>query len=268
MYSAVKTVILTIILSAVLFAQPHVTSVETSDWNGFTKERLKTTDSQGKEIFFNFYHAKTGKKAPCIIAFHGATSSKHEWDELDEYTKGGNIVKALLAEGYSFITLDAAHHGEHYLNRENSNYDSIFENDWESFFTTTMSSVDPIVEFVLNSDKINQKRLGLMSYSMGSLFAFRVANNYDNFKTITAMVPANGRKDDDEYAPYNNQKNLKKMRIYINAAENDEYIPLENQQWFKDKLNAKSVEMATYKSGHSLPIEYVSPTAAWIEKNL
>ncbi len=270
MNRAVKIVLITMMFCIGLSAENNdAVSIKKTDWHGYTKERFTINDKDGNAVFFNFYQPKKKKKpAPCIIAFHGATSSKHEWDELNEYTKGGNLVKDLLGAGYAFVTLDLAFHGEHYLRTDSTNYDIVLDDDWVNFFSKSMNSIDPIISFVRSSPEVDNSRLGLMSYSMGALFSFKVSNNYPCFKTLLAMVPSNGREENDTYSPFNNQKNLSTADLLLIAAEDDEYIPFDDTKWLYGELSSKSKKLLSYKSGHSLPIDYVKPAVKWVKKKL
>ncbi len=80
------------------------------------------------------------------------------------------------------------------------------------------------------------------------------------------MVP--GATDWPEQSALAHQQGLEKVNIYLAAGENDEYIPFKATQEFYSKLTMSNKSMVSYKSGHSLPIDYVAPLITWFKENL
>ena len=240
--------------------------VQQSLWQGFELHKLILHRDDGSEISILLLlpEYQVGP-CPCIIAVHGFTSSKDEWIEMDNYTKGGNAVLSLLQNGYAVIALDMYQHGENKDDGLNLTYDELMNEHWEVFFEETMKDIHSAIDYVAWSGKLDPERIGVLTYSVGGVFAFKVANSTAKIKTVAMCVPPVFKEDDDEYAPYNNLDNLSDVPLLMISASRDEEVNFSEAQWlfsqFPDEMEHK--RFVSYESGHSLPLEYVSVVVDW-----
>jgi esterase/lipase len=199
--------------------------------------------------------SSVSKKVPWIIALHGYTSHKEEWLELDGYTKGGNLVKALADQGYAIVAVDL-------------DYEDLMESGREGFFNRTVENVVEVINTIVKSGQFDEGRLGFLSYSLGGLFGFWLANRNVPFKTMVMCVPPVCREDDDQYARYNNLANLAHQSVLYIAAEQDEEIPFQDSQWLYAQLPMTDKYFLSYPSNHSLPLDYVPEALEWFKQRL
>lgn len=266
----------TAILSSEQKSLENSLEIKTS-WEGFNRITYQRETSHGQPVIFHLYTPnEVATVTPLLIAIHGSTSSKLDWGVINGYAKGGNLTKELLKKGYRVIAVDLAYHGEHYLNSKGWNwtnseeYDSVYINHWSYFHEETILGIEPVLEFVKNSDLFDIRRTGIVCYSLGGYFINQVAQLHGSIKSLTYLVASTGYRPElsPEYGPVKNQANLEKANVYVVAAENDEYIPLSESQWLYDNLNMGNKKFVTYPGGHSLPVDYVNPLVEWLTGNL
>jgi pimeloyl-ACP methyl ester carboxylesterase len=227
-----------------------------------------TLTDQGRRVPF-FSVIPTGGQAdlPCILALHGFTSSKAEWLEMGGFTKGGNLVKALADQGYAVVGLDLYGHGDHQPDLP-ANYDELANDRWEEFFHGSLVGIAAVLEDYILQSGFNKQRLGFLSYSIGGIFGFWLANRGAPFIAMAMCVPPVDRDLDDEYAALNNLDLLAKMSMLIIAAQEDENIKFTDSEWLFNQLPLENKRFVSYHSGHSLPDDYVPVAADWFQQHL
>lgn len=243
--------------------------IQEREWNGNISRKMSLTDSSGNVVcFYELLPKGKTRDLPCVITFHGGESNKEEWIEDDDYTRGYFVMKQLVDAGVAVIAFDLAFHGEHYLAKDSMNYEDLYNNHWEEFYSQSVLTFNTLFRFVLLDTTFDKNRLGIASYSLGGIFAFAIANLHPEFKVLVTMVPPPCKDTDDQYAPYNNQSNLKNVPWLMVAAEKDEYMPFKESKWLYKKLTITNKKFLSYKSGHSLPMDYVPHAVAWFKKYL
>jgi esterase/lipase len=230
--------------------------VEQKEWNTHQLVKWVTcTKTNHLLSFLVILPSRVKKKVPWIIALHGYTSHKEEWLELDGYTKGGNLVKALADQGYAVVAVDI-------------DYDEMMDIGRGGFFKCTVENIETLISAIVKSNQFDDGRLGFLSYSLGGLFGFWLANRIAPFKTMVMCVPPVGREDNDQYAPYNNLANLTHQSLLYIAAEQDEEIPFQDSQWLFAQLPMTDKHFLSYPSNHSLPLDYVPEALEWFKQRL
>jgi len=201
-----------------------------------------------------------------ILCFHGFSSCKNEWIEVDGYTKGGNLITELVNEGYGFIAFDNEWHGEHCI--EGMDLEKTLDDDdkFNEYSTQTLSFVKAILDHIDSNELLKEKKMATMSYSMGNVCSTLLMNQTPRFKFAISMVPETFEGDDVEFAPYNNMENLKHIDWLFVLATKDEYVEYSSYKWFMDKIALEQKQSFVYESGHALPLEYVENVSKWIQK--
>lgn len=237
-------------------------------WQNHELVLQTTLNDQGRPVpFFCVFPDGERANMPCILALHGFTSSKAEWLEMDGFTKGGNLVKNLVDQGYAVIGLDLYGHGG-YHPAAAADYDELADQRWEEFFFGSLAGIDAVLENYIQAAGFDQRRLGFLSYSIGGLFGFWLANRTALFKAMAMCVPPVDRDLDDQFAPYNNLDQLSALSLLMIAAQADENIRFADSEWLFNQIPVKDKHFISYHSGHSLPGEYVPFAAAWFQQHL
>lgn len=261
-----------------------VENLKTESWQKFQRLTFQSKTSHNQLVKFHLYTPNNmSASTPLIIGIHGATSNKLDtWGTLDSwsYSKGGELTKMALENGYSFIAVDLSHHGEHYLNSENwdytnnEEYDSVFINHWAYFHEETMLSFESVLNFSKNSGLFDTTRTGFVCYSLGGYFINQTAKLHGSAKSLIYLAASTGYVEGPEYGPVQNQSGLENCNAIVVASESDQLIPLSESEWMYNNLNMKNKTFVKYAGdpqypeGHSLPNEYVAPLIEWLKVNL
>lgn len=205
--------------------------------------------------------------APFILATHGATSSKHEWTELDGYTKGGNLAQRLLSLGIAVVAMDWHYHGDN--DTQTLGGRNVFlPEHFDDFFERSVRDANTVLDWTRQYPSLDATRMGFSGYSLAATFGFWLASHGAEFKAMVLCVPDSGRKSGKYHAPCNNLGNLGNLSILQISAEQDEYIPSEEWRWLHANTAVPDKTLLTYPSGHSLPVDYVEPASAWLKARL
>jgi pimeloyl-ACP methyl ester carboxylesterase len=243
--------------------------IEQTEWHTHQLAKWEIAGPANQPLYFlTIRPTKVTGQLPWIIAQHGYTSSKAEWLEVDGYTKGGNLVQALADQGFAVVALDLDSHGENIPAGQAIDYDELMNSGWEEFFSRTVENIQAVIAAVMQHDHFNRNRCGFLSYSLGGLFGFWLANRGAAFKTVVLCVPPTWRTDTDPYAPANNLDHLAGQSMLYIAAEQDEHSSFEDAQWLFAQLPAADKRFLSYPSGHSLPLDYVPATVEWFTQHL
>jgi dienelactone hydrolase len=237
---------------------------ETFFWQGCKIEKMIVFDHEGHRVPCNLITPiSETTQLPVLICTHGATSSKHEWTELDGYTKGGNITREIVKRGIAVLAMDLHYHGDNdtaNLNEKNV----LIEENWDDFFSRSVEDIRFVIDYVVNNTRFDSKRMGFSGYSLAGVFGFYLANRGAPFKAMMLCVPGANRKKNNYYSTYNNLDNLSDMAVMQISASNDEYINFNDAQWLFDQIPLTDKKFLSYPSGHSLPHEYVPDAVEWI----
>jgi dienelactone hydrolase len=210
-----------------------------------------------------------GRAHPCVVAIHGFEDRKETWLDLEGYTKGGQVSRGLLRAGIAVLAVDMYGHGEQ---REQGGYSGPFpallNERWETFYSRTQAGIEDVLAYVKARADLDAGRIGLVSYSLGGVFAFALADEPSDIAVVAACVPPAFREDDDEYAPYNHVDGLANVPFLIVGATQDEELDFADVQWLYQQLPGKDKRFLTYESGHSLPAAYAEEVVAWFGKYL
>jgi dienelactone hydrolase len=245
--------------------------ISQQEWQSHQMVKQVVIDDAGESIpIVTILPANAGGNLPWVVAVHGYTSRKEEWLEFDDYTKGGNLTKALVDRGIAVVVIDLYFHGEKFADAS-IDYDNLLSDEsdqWEPFFYGTVKNIETVIKDLAGQDQFDADRLGFMSYSLGGLFGFWLANRHTWFKSMVLCVPPVGRDKDDEFISHNNLNSIADVSIMLAVAEQDKYAPLEDSRWLYEKLPVVDKQFYSYDSDHSLPEDYVPVAARWFKDRL
>ena len=238
-------------------------------WQGFQLRKL-AIHGDGHHPVPAMLLLPDGEEAPhpCVIAVHGFTDKKEAWIELDGYTKGGNVSLGLLRNGCAVVALDMAHHGENRDDKLSATDDELINEHWEVFFAETMRGIYTVLDYIEWNQDLDAERIGFLSYSLGGVFGFKIANSTPRIKAVATCVAPVLKEDDDEYAPYNNVDHLSDTPFLMVAATQDEHVDFAGAEWLFSRLPGENKRFVSFDSGHSLPLDYVDVVVNWFTSYL
>lgn len=242
--------------------------IETRTWFGHELESIVVEGAAGQRVPCHILRPHgSGAPVPFVLATHGATSSKHEWTEIDGYTKGGNLSRELLAAGVAVVAMDWHYHGDNDTAELNGR--NVFEpRHFGDFFERSVKDAQAVLEWARQNPALDAERMGFAGYSMAGLFGFWLTGHGADFKTMLLCVPGSGRKANESYSPCNNLDHLGTVSILQISAAYDEYIEPEESNWLFSRIPVANKKFLSYPSGHSLPVDYVPEAARWIATEL
>ena len=241
---------------------------EESDWFGHRSDLVGVAGPDGNRIpCRRLRPSPANDSMPWVLAVHGATSSKHEWTELDGYTKGGNLALALLDAGIALVAPDLRYHGEN-STREFPGFDIFEEWNWPRFHEEAVRDLHAVIAHFAGQEEFDPGRMGFAGYSMGSSFGFWLANRGIPFKALSLCVPYVDRTTSTAYSNFNNLENLGQTPVLQISAQDDEYIPFDQARWLFERNPSRDKQFLSYPTGHSLPVDYVVPAAEWIKARI
>ena len=241
---------------------------EEREWYGHRLEMVFIVGLDGNRIPCDcIWPQDLSSPVPWILTTHGATSSKHEWTEIDGYTKGGNITRELVASGIAVVAMDLRHHGDN--DTGSSPGLNIFQGDnWGRFFTESIQDIHAVIAHFASDPALDRSRMGFAGYSMAGVFGFWLANRGAPFRAMALCVPAVNREKSTVYSTFNNLEHVPEMPILQISAENDEYVPFDEAKWLFERIPVEDKTFLSFPSGHSLPGSYVPEYVRWMLSKL
>lgn len=243
-----------------------IESLESYYWENCRVEKQVVSDNYGRRVPFYLIipsHAECSK-LPFLLCTHGATSSKHEWTELDGYTKGGNFTREIAKHDIAIVAPDLHYHGDNHtadLNGRNVFLDEHFDD----FFNHTIEDLILLIQQVSHDSRLDISRMGFAGYSLAGMFGFYLANRGVSFRIIMLCVPGVNRAESRYYSAFNNIDNLDiNLALLQISAENDEYVNFEEAMWLFNTVPLVNKLLLPFKSGHSLPHDYIPQAVDWI----
>lgn len=241
---------------------------EEQEWFGYRLEKVFVVGIDGNRIPCNCIWPKDlSSPVPWVLTTHGATSSKHEWTEIDGYTKGGNITRELVASGIAVVAMDLRHHGEN-TERTPPGWNVFEDANWEEFFTESVRDIHGVIKHFRGEPALDPSRMGFAGYSMAGKFGFWLANHGAPFACMALCVPNANRTKDSATSTFNNLEHVPEMPILQISAENDEYVPFDEAKWLFDRIPVEDKTFMSFPSGHSLPATYVPEYVHWMLSKL
>lgn len=238
---------------------------EKLNWYGHSLEKMTVTGPEGNIIPVNCIKPERYvEPLPVIIALHGVTSSKHEWTEIDGYTKGGNLTQKLVENQCAVIAIDCRYHGDN-ATRNMGEYNVLDSENWDDFFIKSLNDIQTVISHLAQKSPYDPKRLGFAGYSMGALFGFWLANRNSVFKAMSVCVPPADNCKNDAYSTFSNVNNLKDLSLIQISARRDEYIPFEQSTCLFEQIPLAQKKFISYESGHSLPHDYIQEVVSWFK---
>lgn len=242
--------------------------ISQQEWHSHGLVKQVVSNDAGEPIpIVTILPANASDNLPWVIAVHGYTSRKEEWLEFDDYTKGGNLTKALADQGIAVVAVDLYFHGENYADAS-IDYDNLLSDQWKPFFYGTVKNIETVVNHLVKQDQFDPNRFGFVSYSLGGLFGFWLANRHTWFKSMVLCVPPVQKDEDDAFVPHKNLGNMRDVSVMLAVAQQDKYALLEDSKWLYEQLPVIDKQFHSYNSDHSLPEDYVSVAAAWFKERL
>jgi len=212
-----------------------------------------------------------------VLLLHGWSGAKENWYEEDNYISGGNVRKALLAEGYALLALDAQAHG-----------DRIAENDYAlpnncvvdgtpthwNYFTLaeiviqTIRDYRRVLDYVATRPEIDSNRIGLLGYSMGADQTFLLTAVEPRIKVSVACATPSWNDRFNPISPANYARGIGERPFLMLMGRSDSLCPVEDAEQMFQLVPSRQKNLIFYDSDHKLTGDYVKDAVDWFKEHL
>jgi dienelactone hydrolase len=238
------------------------------EWEGFTRYHGAMRRGNRSTPALLLVPVREEGACPCVVAIHGFEERKETWLDVEGYTKGGRVSQGLLHAGVGVLAVDMYGHGEQREEGFSGPYPALINEQWETFFAQGQGGIEDALAYVSARVDLDATRTGLLSYSLGGVFAFYVADVHGGMAALAACAPPAFWEDDDQYAPYNHVEGLAEVPVLVVGAARDEELDFEDVRWLYEQLPGEDKRFVTYDSGHSLPAAHADQVVTWFERHL
>jgi dienelactone hydrolase len=215
--------------------------------------------------------------APCVLLLHGWSGSKEHFWVDNNYISGGNVRRALLAEGFAVFALDAQCHG-----------DRIAQNEFapvnpsgppgvpprKGYFTQqeiyVQSTIDyrRALDYLKGRPEIDSSRMGVFGYSMGGTQTYLLTAVDTRIKVAVACAVPADRSPNSLIAPRNFARAIGSRPFLLIAGRQDEMCPPEEAERVFRRIGSDSAKLSFYDGTHKLRPDFVPQAARWFKDHL
>ena len=216
--------------------------------------------------------------APLVLLLHGWSGSKEMWWEDENIISGGYLRKALLAEGYAVLALDAATHGErsNEIDYQHVNpYEDPAAPERKNYFsfaeitTQTVKDYRRALDYVAGRKEIDSSRIGLSGYSMGGMDAFVLLSVEPRIKAAVACVPPLAGDSFGATSPIDYSWGIGQVPfLLLMGRQDDMYDAGTVEASFEQYLKGDKTKLIWYDQGHKLGPVYVPDAVGWLKEHL
>ncbi len=218
------------------------------------------------------------KPFPLILLLHGWSGGKEDWYKDDNYINGGIMRKALIAEGYGILALDAATHGErsNEIDYQDVNpYDDSKAPTRRNYFTYSEISIQTVkdyrraLDFMAERSGADTNRIGLVGYSMGGMDSFYLLSVEPRIKAAVACVPPLLSIGYGPASPIDYSWGIGQTPFLMLMGRQDGMgVAAKVEASYHEYIEGPNTKLIWYDKGHKLGDIYVPDALAWIKKHL
>jgi len=250
------------------------------DRDDAVREKIVFRGAQGF-LVPGYLQLPTGGTAPypTVLLLHGWSGSKESWWQDGNYISGGNVRRALLAEGFAVLALDAQCHGDriaqndfapvnHYLD------DSTTGKPRKGYFTRddiyiqTTRDYRRAIDYLETRAEIDKARIGIIGYSMGGTQTYLLMGVEPRIKAAVAVAAPAEKSKWSPVAPQNFVRAIGDRPLLAIMGRRDAMCPADHAEARQSLLTGRANDLVFFDAGHRLPIDYVPHAVAWIKKHL
>jgi dienelactone hydrolase len=255
-------------------------TVEKVKKDDVVREKIVFRGAQGFLVPGYLQFPPTGERPlACVLLLHGWSGSKDNWWQDGNYISGGNARKALLAEGFAVLALDAQCHGDRIAQNDFAPVNHYVEpsaagNPRKGYFTLvdiyiqTTRDYRRAIDYLESRPEIDKARIGVMGYSMGGTQTFLLTGVEPRVKTAVAVATPAEKSKWSPVAPQNFVRAIGQRPLLTIIGQSDELCPLEHAKALQEMIETPARQQILFDAGHKLPADYVPRAVEWIKKHL
>ena len=244
--------------------------VEKIDSGTYFREKVSFDGCTGSRVVGYFAYPKiTNKSFPVVLLIHGLWGTKLNWFEDESFNRGGKMTKALIAEGFAVLALDAPYHGERtYENDYQGAKDPVKYSSWarDLYLKLTIENRRGI-DYLSTRKEVDTTRIASLGLSLGGLGTFYLAALEPRLKVgvagVTPMMIQSPVLYIENFAKRVNCKSF----LMLMGNQDIAYSMADAKEMY-DMIPIKNKNMIWFNSGHRLPVDYIKTSIEWLNKYL
>ena len=199
------------------------------------------------------------------ILIHGLEGSSKDWEEINGFSKGGNLTQSLKARGLDYRAYDLYGHGEWDAEEEDFDPSSISDDLYPKFVYRSADKIAQNIRAELGRGEYDG--INLVSYSGGSVPGMKILKKLTNLRIghIILCVPTPEKEYDDEFSLHNNLDVFDGRDVIVFMGTEDEEVPPEDMDFFFKQLHCRNKTLYRYPCGHALPVNWTKTAAEILE---
>jgi dienelactone hydrolase len=245
------------------------------DAPAYTREKVVFTGGRGDRVPAFVMLPKEGKAPhPVVLLIDGWMGGKDRWWEDDTWPRGGLAIKALAAQGFAALVLDAQFHGERaaklgYLPVEEFVCREC-RNLRREMIVESVVDHRRALDYLAGRGDVDMARVGALGHSMGGVMTFALAALDNRLKAgVSCVIPA--RRGEvwaaPAFSPYTFAPRIRVPMLMLMGRGDPLYHADDARSLFEQVASAdKALEF--YDADHRLPPEYVPRAVSWLKLRL
>ena len=214
---------------------------------------------------FIYHAAKTPQNAPVAILMHGLMGSSLSWLASGNFAHADKVSAMLIEQGYRVIALDARSHGgrKDHLSPM-ARVKAARAGNPEAYSEMINKTVADyrFLLGVITTKYPDAPKVIAIGYSMGGQMASLLAASEGSVTHLVTMVPPAVRNV-LAVAPITYASDISVPWLLL-TAEKDQFSTPEQNAELIEKAG-KGMKNISFKSGHLLPVDYVSEIGTWLK---
>jgi dienelactone hydrolase len=252
--------------------------VERIERDGRVRDKIVFRGAQGFYVpgYLQFPANHSGP-LPCVLLLHGWSGSKeHFWID-NNYISGGNVRRALVAEGFAVLALDAQCHGDRIAQNEFAPVNPSgpqgvtprkgYFTQQEIYIQTTID-YRRALDYLKGRPEIDSARIGVFGYSMGGTQTFLLTAVDKRIKVAVACAVPADRSPSSLIAPRHFARAIGSRPFLLIAGRRDEMCPPDEAERVFHLIGSESAKLSFYEGTHKLRPDFVPRAARWFKDHL
>jgi dienelactone hydrolase len=223
--------------------------------------RIEPIELSGARVPSIMLRPESDTPVPGVLLLHGYSSTRERLSNT--------MGRSLATRGIASLAIDLPLHGA----RDDAMMDEARSNPLGMIkhWKTAVAESKDAIEWLAGNDVVDEERIGVAGYSLGSYVALQTAASDKRVKCV--IVAAGGDLPESPWTgmmrmvanPLSSAKSLKGRPLLMLHGKNDRTIRPDQAQRLYDAASEPK-QLKWYDSGHALPASSADDAAKWLAR--